>query len=358
MSIEENILFNPEHYEIVKKGKKGIDSYRKEHPRVSFELDGADLSSIHLENADLTWVDPETHMPYEVYLRKAKLGSTFLEGANLGWAHMEEAFLIGAHLSGGNLFAANLDRANLLGAQIDKASLGSASLKETLLGSSDLSGSIISGANLEKAYLRGVNLEGADLRDANLDAANLTEVYLDKKTSFEQTIFNDCIFSIDESVNKKIAIKVLSKGIVNNIQFIDPVFGRKVRDEAWLNKWKKSSKVTKYFLGPLWKISSNYGRSMLLWALWCAIFVLLFACIYFNIGIREFGLSYPDRVDVGSFFTWIYFSVVTFVTLGYGDITPTTLTGMIPTVIEVILGYIMLGGLVSILANKLSRRND
>ena len=53
----------------------------------------------------------------------------------------------------------------------------------------------------------------------------------------------------------------------------------------------------------------------------------------------------------------IYYSVVTFTTLGFGDIVPKTPAAAWWVMTEVILGYIMLGGLISIFATKLSRRS-
>jgi hypothetical protein len=49
--------------------------------------------------------------------------------------------------------------------------------------------------------------------------------------------------------------------------------------------------------------------------------------------------------------------VVTFTTLGFGDIKPVTNEAAWWVMAEVIAGYIMLGGLISILANKLARRS-
>jgi hypothetical protein len=56
-------------------------------------------------------------------------------------------------------------------------------------------------------------------------------------------------------------------------------------------------------------------------------------------------------------FSFIYYSIVTFTTLGFGDIVPRTGWLQFWVMLEVILGYIMLGGLISILANKLARRS-
>jgi len=43
--------------------------------------------------------------------------------------------------------------------------------------------------------------------------------------------------------------------------------------------------------------------------------------------------------------------------LGFGDITPAIEVAQWRVVGEVIMGYLMLGGLISILANKLARRS-
>jgi len=53
-----------------------------------------------------------------------------------------------------------------------------------------------------------------------------------------------------------------------------------------------------------------------------------------------------------------YYSVVTFTTLGFGDITPKVNEPLMQfyVMVEVVLGYIMLGGLISIFSNKLARR--
>jgi hypothetical protein len=57
-------------------------------------------------------------------------------------------------------------------------------------------------------------------------------------------------------------------------------------------------------------------------------------------------------------FTLVYFSIVTYTTLGFGDITPKDhFWGEIIVVIEIIIGYATLGCLLAVLAEKLARRS-
>ncbi len=53
--------------------------------------------------------------------------------------------------------------------------------------------------------------------------------------------------------------------------------------------------------------------------------------------------------------TWLtdfYFSVGTFSTLGFGDVTPCNWVGELVVMVEVFLGYAMLGGAISIFTSK------
>ena len=75
-----------------------------------------------------------------------------------------------------------------------------------------------------------------------------------------------------------------------------------------------------------------------------------------------FALAYGFvAVDYGDYETAIspfYYSVVTLTTLGYGDVLPASVPAQIVAMCEVVLGYVMLGGLLSIFSNKMARRAE
>lgn len=128
-----------------------------------------------------------------------------------------------------------------------------------------------------------------------------------------------------------------------------PIISRKIKDDRFLLKYKKKHPKLLF----LWWLFANCGRSFLRWAFWSLGIALLFAVIYLIIGPDSFKL----KEDGNTWFSFFYYSFVTFTTLGFGDITPIRWYSEILVTLEVILGYIMLGGLVSLLANKLARRS-
>ncbi len=76
-----------------------------------------------------------------------------------------------------------------------------------------------------------------------------------------------------------------------------------------------------------------------------------------SLSYKDFTLKFVSPERIPNFWTYLYFSVVTFTTLGFGDVIPLNNLSERWVMVEVILGYVMLGGLISIFANKLARRS-
>lgn len=138
----------------------------------------------------------------------------------------------------------------------------------------------------------------------------------------------------------------------------NPYLKRYIDDEQWIRSWRERKHR---FWFVLWEVTSHCGRSFSLWAIWSSLFAILFALIYyFGFGEAHFSYNVQKMIYEGKrpdFWGFLYYSVVTFTTLGFGDIVPTTNIARLFVGTEVILGYIMLGGLISIFANKLARRS-
>jgi hypothetical protein len=103
----------------------------------------------------------------------------------------------------------------------------------------------------------------------------------------------------------------------------------------------------------LWKISSDYGESLGRWGLACFLVVASFAIAYDGLGaVASSGDSGDKSLRL---FDYVYFSVITFSTLGYGDLHPVGLMGRALACLEVFGGLIMFGLLLSFVGNRFQR---
>ena len=145
----------------------------------------------------------------------------------------------------------------------------------------------------------------------------------------------------------------------------NPRLGRDIRYQQFLKQFWDRGPGYK-FLYFIWWLTSRCGESFKRWLGWSTVIVLSFAFVYANVSAENgkplvaecpiSGVSNPADLGYPPFITALYFSVVTFTTLGFGDVIPVSDWGKVAVGIEVILGYFMLGGLIALFANKLVRR--
>jgi len=150
---------------------------------------------------------------------------------------------------------------------------------------------------------------------------------------------------------ERLSRKVTDFHDLNTITIMDassnPYLKRYIEDEQWIASWRQQGRWRRV-LFLFWELMSHCGKSIGLWAFWS----LLIAAV--------FGFLHSGHITVESVSNWytpFYFSVVTFTTLGFGDVTPLDWVGQMCITVEVVLGYVMLGGLISIFANKFARRS-
>jgi len=330
------------HIDILYEGVEAWNEWRRKNPGERPKLAGEDLSEMDLTGVNLGEAD----------LTDAELFQTDLSEANLKMAVLRGADLSGADLSGAALYKAELAdacliEANLTGASLGAADLRGADLRGTKFRKTDLNEADLSGANLNEADITGANLTraditGANLRNANLAATNLTAM---KDGGFREK--RGCYYGI--------------RGL--DSCFGDPLFVRDAKDQDYLDTLEVAIDETpsparrrwKRFWFSAWSLI-DYGRSLGKLALGAFVVTMFFGAIFHLDSI--FGwqfFEFPGSVD--SPLTPYYFSVVTYTRLGSGGIIPTHWVGEIVLVCERILGYVTLGLLLSILANKVARRS-
>lgn len=82
-------------------------------------------------------------------------------------------------------------------------------------------------------------------------------------------------------------------------------------------------------------------------------FVTMFSAIYCFFNLVKY--ANPCGFDSIGWFQSLYFSFATFTTLGFGDIIPINWIGQLLVIIEVMMGYLMLGTLIAILIRKITK---
>jgi len=133
-----------------------------------------------------------------------------------------------------------------------------------------------------------------------------------------------------------------------------------------LKQLRQQGKYSSFLSYIAWKYTCSYGTSLLRWFITSGVIIIFFGALYSHYNfqitsskvINEFIQGIKPNIKISSvdnFFSPYYYSVVTFATLGYGDITPSNLSGQIFSVIEVLIGYLMLGGLLSVFSKKIIR---
>ena len=300
------------------------------------DLSGVNLSGLDLSRADLQGAN----------LSHARLFKTILRGANLSRANLESSELTGADLS-----EANLEEANLV-----RAGLGMTVLKKALLFKTNLAFATLTKSNLEEADLRCANLESARIREANLEKADLTNAVLHRadisccevhKASFTDADLRDANLSGLTDFSTANWVGADMRGVNFSGAYL---LRRFAMDQNYIKEFRESSPSAS-FIYYIWWFTSDCGRSIGRWLALIGVLALIFAGLY-----TQVELSFGMHED--SWFMPLYFSIVTMTTLGYGDVLPASTTAQIVSTVQVLISYIMLGGLLSIFSNKLARRAE
>ena len=317
------------------------------------------LSHVMFDGADLShgkfW---DGYAPgasfWDAVLEEAVLSGAQLEGANFTNANLCHANFEGANLSNAELWRANLQSANLGGATLFKANMTEIDLRQANLHRCDLKGANLYAANLSEALLDEADVRFADLRRANLSSANVTEIQYNKKS--------------------------LYRGIRVSTSYGSPRFTRLANDQNYIEElraktWDPLAKIRNKRAGAsdhssvfdpipvgewqywLWFVSSDCGRSMLRWTTMALVLAVVFGSAFYTLGEDAFVFNSHDgkRLD-WSWGTMVYYSISIFAKVSTGQVTPVSFPAELLVMCAGIAGLVSLGGLATILADKVARR--
>ena len=285
------------------------------------------------------------------YLRRLEFPDAQWQGIDA-----EEVDLAAADLSGANLTAANLKKSNLTGANFEKADMASIDFEEAHLLRCNLSG-----ARLWSAVIKDSNLAEANLQEADFLKAVFTNV------KFWHTKLNNAKFitrysfsgksPIDETgfLSASEAYRNLKQYFIANGRYDDSSWACfKERQLERKHFFKKRNLL--YFPSLMMALLCGYGEKPYRVILSSAAFVFIYSIIYAALNIFKVSLT---AVSAKGFSIWdyIYFSIVTFTTVGFGDLSPK----MVPLYqmlvgSEAFVGAFMMGLFVFTLARKYTAR--
>lgn len=363
----------------------GLDS----NAGVSFSgwyLRGADLSSANLSGVDLTSADLRGADLTSANLRGADLTDADLVGATLSSANLRNADLTGADLRMADLtrtvlFEADLEGANfqwgnLTEAVLDDATASDADFTDADLSDAQLHGTTARNAAFVRANLSRANLFDAEFREARLYGAVLADAQVNKETSFggyyrsEDAVDEEDTTSTErarwvyrqlEQLARQNALQdeadeyyVTRKDIQRREYFEGPGLGNKY---CWLKA------TTAYLV-------SGYGNNPRRVVGFSVLTILAFSLVFSFLGGVQFHtpqnsevfafsstsfieLTLPDWVEI--LLKNAYFSMVTFTTLGYGDLRPTTFTVQLLAGLESLFGTLLMALLIFVLGRRTTR---
>ena len=287
-------MMEPNHLFLLRQGTDAWNAWREANPSIRPDLRDANLSGANLAGAFLRGAA----------FGKAKLSRAILSNAILGCSDLSGTDLSGARRSAAYLSGAALDRANLRGADLRKANLTGANLRGANLSLADLST-----ANLSNAYLNDADLSGANLKRANMSLSTLSGAQL-TGVRWELRAMRGCYLGV--------------RGL--DSCFGNALFKRAAADQDFLDTLEAHLKGTRRMaLFRVWGWI-DYGRSLFRVAAISFGLAAIYGAIY-----RIFPNILDFKDSAKTWFTPYYFSIVTYTTLGFGDVKPATLIRTLTT---------------------------
>lgn len=321
--------------------------------------------------SEFCWNHVENKAAYKESISKLAGEGASFKGANLSRVDLSGLDLPRVDLSGSNLSRANLSGSNLFDANLKAAELLGADLNEADMTSADLEGSDLTRCSLERARLWHANLKDSNLVEANLSRADLwnanladarfwrTDLYKAISLSKNNFLLKPNRYSTTYRINEKglaaaeEAYRTLKKYFLASGKYNDASwasFKEKTVERLLLKKGRKIAYIPSLIMDFL----CGYGEKPHRIILSSAFVVFGYGLAYFLLNAVTFAQGSACKMSLSDY---LYYSVVTFTTLGYGDFIPKSLPLFrLLAASEAFIGAFMVGLFIFTLARRYSAR--
>ncbi|CAM3662070.1 pentapeptide repeat-containing protein [Parendozoicomonas haliclonae] len=240
-----------------------------------------------------------------------------LEGFQLARANLKGLRLVPKIMDARvDLSKVNLYRADLRGAHLYKANLRQASLLKA-----DLTGANLNFADLSFANLLGVKLDDSRMEHVQwgkilFQEQELKQGFIGHNPSRQLELYGEA-----EEVCRSVRRSCEAHGLFDEAGYFFHKEMTLRRKQYPLGSWQR-------WMSKLVDVLCGYGERPFRVFIFSSGLVLMCAMFYFMVGlgsggeIIRFEFQVPWYTNVSNFLDALYFSVVTFTTLGYGDLIP------------------------------------
>ena len=297
----------------------------------------------HDSQVDKTGLDLTEKL--EAYAKRGGL----MKGLKLQRAHLKGVNLVnpgkqtGYDLSGSDFYRARLNGAHMFNLRMRDGSLMKADLSD---------------ANLHCADLEGTNLLGVKLHEAKLDNLRLGYTLLQEKRAKNFDKQGDSNGATDNYEQSEEIYRNLRKCAEN--QGLFTLAGRFSYRELVMRRHLMPRWSVKWVFSHMMDLLCGYGEKPENTIIFSLSLIFICALGYFFFGVHFYDQILQFKADAGivenikTFSMAIYYSVVTFTTLGYGDVTPFGITRVF-AVIEAFLGSFTIALFVVVFVRRMSR---
>lgn len=273
------------------------------------------------------------------FLRGICLKKTDLQGIDLVNHHSK----IGFDFSYADFYRTNLQKAHMFNINLSNASLMKTDLRDANLNCS----------NLRKANLLGVKWSGSKIENLKIGEQLIQESLGKKALQRKDKEFADDYFEQAEEIYRDLRKHAEREGIFS-------LSGDLIQKELTMRRKQLPEYSIKRFTSKFIDLFCGYGEAPLRIIGISMLIILICAILYTYTGLsyQNAILSYNSQLSTSENFSFflscLYYSVVTFTTLGYGDFTPVGISRAIAA-LEAFTGSFTLALFVVVFVKKMTR---